>query len=462
MRDPYSLEAEHGVLGAMMQRPELIDVLADELTAESFYYADNAEVFRAIMAVRSANKAVDFLTVAEQLGQLPSDTPPLAYCAEIVKGTPSVANASTYARIVRERAVDRALHIASQDISEIASSNEETAEKVAAAHAAIMAVDAGETSVDVQKASDVLVTQLEVWQQRYDRFRSGQTLMGISSGLTDLDNKIGGFLPGQLIVVAGRPAMGKTTLAMSFSIHAAIKERKSVLVLSLEMGNGQLIDRAVASVGKIPLTLVRNGTACEDYGTELGSATRTLQMSNLFLADKPALNTIGRVRAMARRHKMRYGLDMLMVDYLQLMDGEGDNRVNVISAISRGFKLLANELNVPVILLSQLSRKCEERPNKRPIPSDLRESGAIEQDADIILFVYRDEVYNEQSEYKGVAEIIVGKGRDVELGTVRAAFQGQFNRFDNLAGDWRPEEVEKPQKVTRLSDRYSKGGANHG
>ncbi len=462
MRDPYSLEAEHGVLGAMMQRPELIDVLADELTAESFYYADNAEVFRAIMAVRSANKAVDFLTVAEQLGQLPSETPPLLYCTEIVKGTPSVANASTYARIVRERAVDRALHIASQDISEIASSNEETAEKVAAAHAAIMAVDAGETSVDVQKASDVLVTQLEVWQQRYDRFRSGQTLMGISSGLTDLDNKIGGFLPGQLIVVAGRPAMGKTTLAMSFSIHAAIKERKSVLVLSLEMGNGQLIDRAVASVGKIPLTLVRNGTACEDHGTELGAATRTLQMSNLFLADKPALNTIGRVRAMARRHKMRYGLDMLMVDYLQLMDGDGENRVNVISAISRGFKLLANELNVPVILLSQLSRKCEERPNKRPIPSDLRESGAIEQDADIVLFVYRDEVYNEQSEYKGVAEIIVGKGRDVELGTVRAAFQGQFNRFDNLAGDWRPEEVEKPQKVTRLSDRYGKGGASHG
>ncbi|MCP1651667.1 replicative DNA helicase [Pseudomonas nitroreducens] len=464
MRDPYSLEAEHGVLGAMMQRPELIDVLADELTAESFYYADNAEVFRAIMAVRSSNKAVDFLTVAEQLGQLPSDTPPLLYCTDIVKGTPSVANASTYARIVHERAVDRALHIASQDISEIASSNEETAEKVAAAHAAIMAVDAGETSVDVQKASDVLVTQLEVWQQRYDRFRSGQTLMGISSGLTDLDNKIGGFLPGQLIVVAGRPAMGKTTLAMSFSIHAAIKERKSVLVLSLEMGNGQLIDRAVASVGKIPLTLVRNGTACEDHGTELGAATRTLQMSNLFLADKPALNTIGRVRAMARRHKMRYGLDMLMVDYLQLMDGEGENRVNVISAISRGFKLLANELNVPVILLSQLSRKCEERPNKRPIPSDLRESGAIEQDADIILFVYRDEVYNEQSEYKGVAEIIVGKGRDVELGTVRAAFQGQYNRFDNLAGDWRPEEMEKPQKVTRLSDRYGKGkgGGVHG
>ncbi|MBF3328660.1 replicative DNA helicase, partial [Pseudomonas aeruginosa] len=174
---------------------------------------------------------------------------------------------------------------------------------------------------------DVLATQVEVWQQRHDRYRSGQTLMGISSGLTDLDAKIGGFLPGQLIVVAGRPAMGKTTFAMSCSIHAALKERKSVLALSLEMSNGQLIDRAVASVGKIPLNMIRNGTACEEYGTELGAASRTISMSSLYLADKPALNTIGRVRAMARRHKMRYGLDMLMVDYLQLMDGEGENRV---------------------------------------------------------------------------------------------------------------------------------------
>ena len=284
--------------------------------------------------------------------------------------------------------------------------------------------------------------------------------MGISSGLTDLDAKIGGFLPGQLIVVAGRPAMGKTTFAMSCSIHAALKERKSVLALSLEMSNGQLIDRAVASVGKIPLNMIHGWYRMREYGTELGAASRTISMSSLYLADKPALNTIGRVRAMARRHKMRYGLDMLMVDYLQLMDGEGENRVNVISSISRGFKLLANELGVPVILLSQLSRKCEERPNKRPIQSDLRESGAIEQDADIILFVYRDEVYNEHTEFKGVAEIIIAKGREVETGTVRAAFLGQYNRFENLSAEWRPDEVVRPQKVTRLSDRYGSKGAD--
>ncbi|MDH0335161.1 replicative DNA helicase [Metapseudomonas otitidis] len=461
MREPYSLEAEHGVLGAMLMRPELIDVLSDDLTPEAFYFADNAEVFRAIRAVRSAGKAVDYVSVSEHIGTMPGGDMALGYCAEIVKNTPSVANASTYAVIVRERAVDRALFAASQDIAELAQSNQDTQEKVAAAHAAIMAVDAGETSDDVVKASDVLVNQVEVWQERYDRFKSGETLMGISSGLKDLDDRLGGFLPGQLVVVAGRPAMGKTTLAMSFAIHAAVHERKSVLVLSLEMPDFQLMDRAVSAVGKVPLAMVRNGSACEDYGSELSAAVHTLKRTNLFLADKATLNTIGRVRSMARRHKMRYGLDMLVVDYLQLMEGDGDNRVNVISAISRGFKLLASELGVPVILLSQLSRQCEQRPNKRPINSDLRESGAIEQDADIILFVYRDEVYNEHSEFKGVAEIIIGKGREVETGTVRAAFLGQYNRFENLCQGWEPEPTKAPEKVTSLADRYAsrKGGA---
>ncbi|MDW3712921.1 replicative DNA helicase [Pseudomonas sp. 2023EL-01195] len=463
MRDPYSREAEYGVLGAMMQRPELIDLLSDELTPETFYVADNAEVFRAIRAVKAGGKAVDYVSVSEHIGMMPGGDMALGYCAEIVKNTPSVANAATYARIVRERFVDRQLYAASLDIADLAQSNQDTQEKVASAHAAIMAVDAGESGDDAVKAADVLSTQLEVWQQRYDRYCSGETLMGISSGLKDLDEKIGGFLPGQLIIIAGRPAMGKTTLAMSCAINAAIQEKKSVLSINLEMRNGQLIDRAVSSIGRIPLAMVRNGSACEAYGSELGAAAHTIQMSNLYLADKPALNTIGRVRSMARRHKMRYGLDLLVVDYLQLFEGDGDNRVNVISAISRGFKLLANELGIPVILLSQLSRKCEERPNKRPINSDLRESGAIEQDADIILFVYRDEVYHPETDYKGVAEIIIGKGREIEACTVRAAFIGQFNRFENLAPEWREPEPA-PAKVASLASRYQdrKGGSSRG
>jgi replicative DNA helicase len=455
MRDPYSIEAEHGLLGAMMQRPELIDTLSDDLSAESFYFAENAEVYRGIMAVRSAGQAVDFLSVGSHIGSLGDGSPAFAYCAEIVKGTPSVANASTYAGIVRERAVSRSLYDLGSHAMDIAHSDQDTQSKIAAIQAAAMAIDSGSGADEVVKASDVLIDQLEVWQERHDRYDSGQTLIGLSTGLQDLDEKLGGLQPEQLIIVAGRPAMGKTTLAMGFLTDATVRQGKSGLVVSLEMSKGQLLDRAVASEGKIPLNLIKNGTACQGHGESLGVAVAKIKKAKLFIADRAGA-TVGRIRSLARRHKMRYGLDILMIDYLQLMEGEGGNRTEEVSSISRGCKLLARELGIPVVLLSQLSRKCEERPNKRPVPSDLRESGAIEQDADVILFVYRDEVYHENSEYKGIAEIIIGKGRDVETGTVRAAFLGQYNRFENLAAGWKAEPVEVPSKVTPLSSRYAK------
>ncbi|MBB1614504.1 replicative DNA helicase [Pseudomonas sp. UMC65] len=454
MRDPYSIEAEHGLLGAMMQRPELIDTLSDDLSAEAFYFPENAEVYRGIMAVRSAGKSVDFLTVSDQITCLPNGDNALAYCAEIVKNTPSVASAATYAGIVRERAIDRALYDLGSQAMDISQSDQDTQAKISAIQTAAMAIDSGSSADEVVKASDVLVDQLEVWQERHDRHASGQTLIGLSTGLDDLDEKLGGLQPEQLIIVAGRPAMGKTTLAMGFVIDAAVRQAKSGLVVSLEMSKGQLIDRATASEGRIPLNLIKNGAACQSHGESLGVAVAKLKKAKLFIADRAGA-TVGRIRSLARRHKMRYGLDILMVDYLQLMEGEGGNRTEEVSSISRGCKLLARELGIPVVLLSQLSRKCEERPNKRPVPSDLRESGAIEQDADVILFVYRDEVYHENSDSKGVAEIIVGKGRDVETGTVRAAFLGQYNRFENLAAGWKPEPIEAPAKVTPLSKRYA-------
>lgn len=453
MRDPYSIEAEHGLLGAMLQRPELIDTLSDDLTAEAFYFPENAEVYRAIMALRSTGKSVDLLTVGEHLNVLPNGDSALAYCGEIVRNTPSVASASTYAGIVRERAIDRALYDLGSQAMEIAQGDQDTQSKISAIQAAAMAIDSGSDADEVVKASDVLVDQVEVWQERHDRHLSGQTLMGLSTGIADLDEKLGGLLPEQLIIVAGRPAMGKTTLAMGFAAHNAIHANKSCLVISLEMSKGQLLDRVIASEGKIPLSLIKNGTACQSHGPQQTAAAGAVRRANLFFADRSGA-TVGRIRSLARRHRMRYGLDFLMIDYLQLMDGEGGNRTEQISSISRGCKLLARELQIPVVLLSQLSRKCEERPNKRPIPSDLRESGAIEQDADVILFVYRDEIYNENSEAKGIAEIIVGKGRDVETGTVRAAFLGQYNRFENLAAGWKPVIVEAPTKPTPLSSRY--------
>ena len=455
MRDPHSAEAEHSLLGAMMQRPDLIDTLSEDLSAEAFYFPANAEVYRSIIAIRSSGQAVDFLTVGNHIGSMDDGSPAFAYCAEIVKNTPSIANARTYAQIVRERAIDRALYDLGSQAMEISQGTEDTQAKIAAVQAAAMAIDCGSGDDDIVKVGDVLVDQLEVWQDRHDRHTRGETLIGLSTGLKDLDEKLGGLQPDHLYIVAGRPAMGKTTLAMGFVIDAAVRQSKSALVISCEMNKGQLLDRAVASEGRIPLTLVKNGTACETHGTELAAAAGVLRRAPLYIADR-AGSSIGRIRSLARRHKMRYGLDLLMIDYLQLLEGEGGNRTEEVSSISRGCKLLAKELGIPVVLLSQLSRKCEERPNKRPIPSDLRESGAIEQDADVILFVYRDEVYHENTEAKGIAEIIIGKGRDIEMGTVRTAFLGQYNRFENLAAGWKPEAVEQPEKVTSLANRYRK------
>lgn len=458
MREPYSLEAEHGLLGAMLQRPELIDVLSDDLTAEAFYFPENAQVYSAIKALRSAQKSVDFLTVGDHIGTMANGDVAMAYCAEIVNGTPSVASAATYAQIVRDRAVDRALYALGQEAMDVAQGEQDTQTKIAAIQSAAMAIDSGLDSDDIVRASDVLAEQVEVWDERHARHVRGETLIGLSTGLADLDEKLGGLQPEQLIIVAGRPAMGKTTLAMGWALHAALHQKKSALIISLEMSKGQLMDRAVASEGKIPLNLMKNGTACQSHGQQMLAASNLIRQANLFFSDKPAA-TMGRIRSAARRHKMRFGLDLLVIDYLQLMEGEGGNRTEEVSGMSRGCKLLARELGIPVVVLSQLSRKCEERPNKRPIPSDLRESGAIEQDADVILFVYRDEVYNENSEAKGIAEIIVGKGRDVETGTVRAAFLGQFNRFENLAAGWVEPQKQETKTASLADRRYGKAYA---
>lgn len=456
MREPYSLEAEHGVLGAMMQRPELIDVLSADLRAEDFHFADNAEVYRAILALQSSGKPVDFLTVSEQLQELPSGSHALAYCAEVVKNTPSVANAKSYADIVRERSMDRALILCGDRIAEIAQGDQPTAEKVAAAQAEVLSIDGEAATAEVVKASDVLAEHVEELQRRHDR---GDAIDGLSTGIADLDEKLQGLKPEQLIIVAGRPAMGKTTLAMNIATDVAIAQKKQVLVVSLEMSNGQLMDRLLSSVGRIPLQLIKNGKAPAEYGQELNLAAHKIKTAPLYLSDRPSL-TISRIRAAARRHKRRYGLDLIVVDYLQLMDSDvrSGNRVEEVSYMSRHAKLMAKEMKCPVILLSQLSRQCEQRPNKRPVPADLRESGAIEQDADIILFVYRDEVYHPDTEYKGVAEVIIGKGRDIETGTVRTAFLGQYSRFEDLAPGAYQEIEEaherKTSNVSNLAGRY--------
>lgn len=447
MRDPYSLEAEQGVLGAMMLDPSLIDTLSADLKPGDFNWPDHASIFKAIVDLRSQQKGVDFLTVAETIGMLDNGDFAMGYVGEIQRGTPSVANAGEYARIVRERSLDRRLISVSAQIHEIAHSTAETPDKIAQAQSEVLSIDGASGALDVVSAWDVLLEHLPVLERREEM--RGE-LDGLGTGLVDLDAYIQGLKPEQLVIIAGRPAMGKTTLAMNIAADVSIRQKKKVQVFSLEMANGQLMDRFLASEGRIPLQDIKGGRASSgENGLKLNAAAGKIRDSGLVMSDRPGL-TMSRIRSIARRQKLRTGLDLIVIDYLQLLDEEGGsgNRTEAVSAMSRGAKLMARELKVPVIMLSQLNRGLEQRPNKRPMCSDLRESGAIEQDADIILFVYRDEVYHPDTEYKGIAEIIIGKGRDIETGTVRTIFNGKYSKFDNLSADWiEPEpKKEKPSR----------------
>ncbi|HCE6855194.1 replicative DNA helicase [Pseudomonas aeruginosa] len=471
MRDPFSLEAEHGVLGAMLLRNELIDVLSSDLTPEDFYWPENGDLYRAILALHSDSQPADIVTVGEFLGDryqvqtTDGVITGMAYIGQIIQNTPSVANAGTYSRIVRERAVDRALAAAGDRLHELALSEAAQADKVGAAQAMVMALDSKTSTHEVRHAADVLTDHIEELQRRSDL---GGKLDGLSTGIGDLDQKLMGLKPGDMVVIAGRPAMGKTALAINIAEHVACDLGDPALVVSLEMTNGGLMDRILASLGRIPLTAIKDGSAPSSHGAELGSASLKVKRSKLYMADRPGLNA-ARLRALARRHKQRHGLSLLVVDYLQLLESSGKStRTEDVSDMSRQCKLLAMELGIPVIVLSQLNRSLEQRPNKRPMMSDLRESGAIEQDADVIMFVYRDEVYHPDTQYRGVAELIIAKHRNGEPSTVRCAFLGKYSRFEQLApgalDEFDFDEPQQAPKVTSMADRYRgmKGGRANG
>lgn len=462
MRNPYSQEAEMGVLGAMLLRNELIDQLSADLVAEDFYWPEHQDLFRAMLELHSQGKPVDPVTIADHRDTVITEDGPessLWVAGNIARNVPSAANGMTYAHTVRERSLDRGMIRAADQLRELATSESSQADKVAAAQALVLGLDSKTTVQEVRHACDVLDDHLEELQRRADL---GGQLDGLSTGIPDLDAKLMGLKPGDMVVIAGRPAMGKTTLAMNIAEHTACTENLPALVVSLEMKNGGLMDRALASLGRIPLTRIKDGTVFDGYSDQLAKAGTRIKQSKLFLADRSGM-TVARLRSMARRHKQRYGLSLLVIDYLQLLEGSGKagNRTEDVSDMSRQCKLMAMELGVPVIVLSQLNRGLEQRPNKRPIMSDLRESGAIEQDADVIVFVYRDEIYHPDSPAKGTAEIILGKHRNGEPGTVRAAFLGQYSRFEQLAPsalmaiNFDPEP--RPAKVTTLADRYGKG-----
>lgn len=367
----------------------------------------------------------------------------MAYVGEILSNIVSVANAKEYARIVRERAISRQIADVASGVEEVAHQNCSIEDKIAQAQALVLGLDAGGTNGECQMVGDILRDHVEVLQERHDRAQKGDMLDGLSTGIPDLDQYTQGLKSGQMIVIAGRPAMGKTTLAMNIAADVAIKQNRPVLVISLEMTKSQLIDRLIAAVGGIPLQNLKDGSCTHKESTELAAATLKLRDAKIAVSDVPVM-TMPRIRSIARRQKHRMGdLALVVIDYLGLVEGEGKGRVDDVTTMSRQMKLLAREIGCPVLPLCQLNRGCESRPDKRPVLSDLRESGAIEQDADIVMFVYRDEVYFPNSDKKGIGEILIRKNRDGEIGSVFTSFQGSKSRFVPLASHYREQPEQK-------------------
>ncbi len=441
---PHAIEAEQSVLGGLMLDNDAWIQIAEHLHEKDFYRLEHQLIFQAIKTLAEDNKPCDVITLADRLkikNQL-EECGGLAYLGLLAKNTPSAANITTYAGIVRQRSVLRQLAKVGTEIANSAyqPQGRTTGELLDEAEQKVFAI------AEQQSRRGNFVPIKEYLVNAVDRidelFHQEAAITGISTGFADFDAKTSGLQRSDLIIVAGRPSMGKTSFAMNIAEHVAISEKKIVAVFSMEMPGEQLAMRLMASLGRIDQHKVRTGKLEEDDWPKLTSAISLLSEVPLYIDDSPALSPT-EVRARTRRLvRERGGVDLIVLDYLQLMQipGSKENRTNEVAEISRSLKALAKEMQVPVIALSQLNRGLEQRPNKRPVMSDLRESGSIEQDADLIVFIYRDEVYNEESEDKGSAEINIAKQRNGPTGMVRLAFLGQYTRFENfMSGEYAGE-----------------------
>lgn len=436
---PHSLEAEQAVLGGLLLSTRAFEQVADLLVEGDFYREDHRLIFRAVRELNELGRPADAITVTEWLvGHGHADRVDNgAYVSHLASTTPSAANVFAYAQIVRERAILRQLIDAGAEIAASAfqadgrTSNEllEDAERTVFAIAERGARQSG--FISVQEMIKVAIARI----QKLNEFEGEIT--GISTGFHDFDRLTAGLQASDLIIVAGRPSMGKTTLAMNFAEHAAIKHGIPVAIFSMEMSALQLVLRLFSSLGQIEQGRLKTGSLTDLDWPKLTSAMNLLHKSRIFIDETPALSP-AELRARARRLKREHDIGLIVVDYLQLMSvpGTRENRATEIAEISRSLKSVAKELNVPVVALSQLNRSLEQRPNKRPVMADLRESGSIEQDADLIVFIYRDEIYHPETAEKNKAEIIIGKHRNGEIGTINLTWQGRWLRFANFAPEY--------------------------
>lgn len=430
---PHSVEAEQSVIGSMLMGREAISVASEMLSSEDFYQHQYGVIFDAMVELFNEGKPVDLVTLQNRLKE--KDVPPeissMEFVRDLLAAVPTSANVKYYATIVSEKAVLRRLIKLNDEISNECYLNKEPVETI------LEDTEKRMFQLLQQRNSGEFVSIRQVVMNSLENIEKASktkgTVTGISTGFTDLDYKTSGFQPSDLILVAARPSMGKTALVLNIAQHMAFKNDKHVAVFSLEMSKEQLMNRLLSMESKVDSQSMRNGNLKdEDWGKLIESAG-LIGDSNLIIDDTPSIS-IRELRSKCRKYKLEHGLDIIMIDYLQLMSGSGKNesRQQEISDISRSLKAIARELSVPVVALSQLSRAVESRPDHRPMLSDLRESGAIEQDADVVMFIYRDDYYNKDSENKGIAEVIIAKQRNGPIGTVNLVWLPDYTKFANL------------------------------
>jgi replicative DNA helicase len=433
---PHNLAAEESLLGALLLSRDVVGQVAElGIQADHFYKPSHQHVYVAMRGLIASGQPVDVITVADELRRtgLLDDIGGLPFLQELQNATPAISNATRYAKIVLDTALLRRLIGVASEIAELAYLEPDDVTKALdEAETKVFEIAENRVTDSTRQLGDLLPAAMDRLQETYDR---GDIITGTATGYHDLDELLSGLQPSTLNIVGARPAMGKTSFGLGIATHIAINQAKPVLVFSLEMGHSELTQRILSSEARVDSQKIRTGRLEQADWTKIGRAIARLEGTPLFLDDNPRV-TVMEIRAKARRIKAQYGgLAMILIDYLQLMSGgsSAENRQLEVSDISRGLKILARELEIPIVALSQLSRNLEQRADKRPMLADLRESGSLEQDADVVMFLYRDEVYHRDTQDKATAEVIIAKHRSGPTGLTRLVFNGAFTRFENAA-----------------------------